>query len=348
MLGLAVPMAAESLEQALSRIVTRLTSTGLARSATLTFQNLSSVPAAQANEVRDAMGASLAQAGVQLAAGQPEIRLTLSENVRGLLLVSEFGDNVTIVPWTRMASAPAQTRYALIVTPVREQIIPILDFLLADSGKTLVVLEPGRVGSYRRTNTKEWTASHAVVLNLTRPMPRDPRGRLEGQPDDFRVSVPGSLCTGGVLPTARAGDCKAGGTWVAGRNHFESPRGPYFTSAPAGTKTLLAHLDRRTRLWGQAAQPLSVVEGWGSGIAPIRGCSVNPTVVATTAGNNEDALEAFEIVEDEEISVSDSVRLPGPVTALWPSETAGEVSVVVRNRKTGVYEASRVAMACAE
>jgi hypothetical protein len=90
------------------------------------------------------------------------------------------------------------------------------------------------------------------------------------------------------------------------------------------------------------------VEGWGSDVAPIQACSANPTVLATSAGNHEDALEAFEIAENELISVSDPMRLPGPVTALWPSETLGEVSVVVRNRETGMYEASRVAIACTE
>jgi hypothetical protein len=110
----------------------------------------------------------------------------------------------------------------------------------------------------------------------------------------------------------------------------------------------MAHVDRRTRLWGEGSQPRAVIEDWGSDIAPIRSCSANPTVLATAAGNHEDVLEAFEIVENELTSVSDPVRLPGPVTALWPAEIAGEVSVVVRNQKTGMYEASRVAIACAE
>jgi hypothetical protein len=71
-------------------------------------------------------------------------------------------------------------------------------------------------------------------------------------------------------------------------------------------------------------------------------------VLATAPGNREDMIEAFEIVGNEFTSVSDPVRLPGPVTALWPAETSGDVSVVVRNQKTGKYEASRVAIACAE
>jgi hypothetical protein len=294
------------------------------------------------------VAASLARAGVQLADGQPEIRLTLSENIRGLLLVSEFGDSVAIVPWTRTAPAPVRPRYALKLTPIQAQSTPILDFLLADSGAAVVILEPGRVGLYRR-NGSEWTPSHAVILNLNRPLPRDPRGRLTGKPDDFQVSLPGSLCAGAVMPKPRAGGCKPYHSWVvADRNYFESPRGPHFTSAPAGTKTLMAHLDRRARLWGEGPQPVAVVEGWGSDVAPIQACSANPTVLATAAGNHEDALEAFEIAETELISVSDPMRLPGPVTALWPSETLGEVSVVVRNRETGMYEASRVAIACTE
>jgi hypothetical protein len=347
LLGLAVPMAGESLEQAASQIVWRLTSAGLARSATLTFQNLSSVPAVQANEVRDTVLSALRKAGIQTAEGQPEVRLTLSENPRGLLLIAEFADSVTIVPCTCTPSASVQRRHSLKLMPVHAQLTPILDFVLADSGATLIVLEPGRVGLYRR-NDNGWTPSHAVVLNLARPLPRDPRGRLTGGPDDFRVSLPGSQCGGAVAPAPRSGGCKADNTWAADRNYFESSRGPYYTSAPAGTNILMAHVDRRARLWGEGSQPRAVVEGWGSDVAPIRSCSANPTVLATAAGNQEDVLEAFEIVENELTSVSDPIRLPGPVTALWPAETPGEVSVVVRNQKTGVYEASRVAIACAE
>jgi hypothetical protein len=40
--------------------------------------------------------------------------------------------------------------------------------------------------------------------------------------------------------------------------------------------------------------------------------------------------------------------LTGPITALWPAETAGQATLVIRNSKTGNYEASRLGLACAE
>ena len=49
-----------------------------------------------------------------------------------------------------------------------------------------------------------------------------------------------------------------------------------------------------------------------------------------------------------QMPASEPMALPGPITALWPAETPGQATLVVRNSKTGNYEASRLGVACAE
>jgi hypothetical protein len=44
--------------------------------------------------------------------------------------------------------------------------------------------------------------------------------------------------------------------------------------------------------------------------------------------------------------LTERLPLAGPVMALWAAEIPAEVSLVVRNAKTGEYEASRLSLAC--
>jgi len=48
------------------------------------------------------------------------------------------------------------------------------------------------------------------------------------------------------------------------------------------------------------------------------------------------------------VARSEPISLPGPVTALWPAVEPAQATLVVRNSNTGNYEASRLAVACAE
>ena len=71
---------------------------------------------------------------------------------------------------------------------------------------------------------------------------------------------------------------------------------------------------------------------------------------SVSAGDAEDhdQIQAYEMVDGQAVAASDLLFLPGPVTALWPSETPGQSTVVIRNSKTGNYEASRLGVACTE
>jgi hypothetical protein len=102
----------------------------------------------------------------------------------------------------------------------------------------------------------------------------------------------------------------------------------------------------------RAGQPLRGADGWGSDIAGVAnpcGSSAD-TVIVDGAGDDpsRDQIQVHVIADGEAAPASEPMTLPGPVTALWSSETAGQTTLVIRNPKTGEYEAYRLGLACAE
>src|ERR1700687_4050216 len=97
---------AQSMPEAAGQLAARISSL-LQRRATvsLDFQNLTALAPAESSSFRSALEAELRKAGLAVATTQPEVRLrvTISENVHGLLLVAEVftGDTkqVVMLPW---------------------------------------------------------------------------------------------------------------------------------------------------------------------------------------------------------------------------------------------------------
>jgi hypothetical protein len=92
-------------------------------------------------------------------------------------------------------------------------------------------------------------------------------------------------------------------------------------------------------------------ESWGNDLAAIANpCGSGNVLIVSMAGDNRehDQVQVFEMIGGQPVARSEAMALPGVVTALWPAETPGQATLVVRNSKTGNYEASRLALACAE
>ena len=79
-------------------------------------------------------------------------------------------------------------------------------------------------------------------------------------------------------------------------------------------------------------------------------CGAGWLVLVTQAvdAGARDQIQAFEIAEGQAAAQSDPIPLAGPVLALWPAEAPSEATIIVRNLKTGNYEASRLGLACAQ
>lgn len=327
---------AQPITEAAAQLAAR-TSSLLPRHATvsLDLQNLSALPAGDWSNFRSLFEAELRKAGLEIAAGtsaEPRVRVTLSDSARGLLFVAEIisgdGRQIAMLPWSPPASPEETPRIALTKKLLWAQPEPILDVLLVDSNTQMLVLSASKVASFRLSGDK-WTPSASASLVLPRPIPRDPRGRIESTSDGFRAYLPGATCTGSLQPDLKV-MCAPGNEtwpdaqvrWITDRNELESDavKGPFYTTAQG--------------LLGGA-------EGWGSDIAGIQG-TCGAAVIATSSSTDRDNVQAYQ----NATLVSDPLPLPGPVTALWPSETAGQVTLVVHNLQTGEYEASRLGMAC--
>jgi hypothetical protein len=306
----------------------------------LELQNLSALPAIEWSNFRSQFEAELRKTGVEIAAGataEPRVRITLSDSARGLLFVAEItsGDSrqIAMLPWYPPPSPEARPRVTLTKKLLWTQQEPILDVLLIDSNTQMLVLSVSKVASFRLSGGN-WTPSATASLVLPRPVPRDPRGRIETVPEGFRVFIPGATCSGSLQPDLKV-TCTPGNEnwpdtqvrWITDRNMLESDavKVPFYSIANG--------------YFGGA-------EGWGSDIAAVEDpCAAAPGFIASGAATDHDEVRAY---NSQATPTSEALPLPGSVTALWPAETTRQVTLVIRNAQTGEYEASRLGLACSQ
>ncbi|HWY47538.1 MAG TPA: hypothetical protein VNX70_09150 [Bryobacteraceae bacterium] len=331
----------------------------------LELQNLSPMTSADLSGFGRALEEELRKSGLPMTAIRPEtrVRITASENTRGLLLVAEIfsGENRTVMiqPWIAPPRSETKPRVTILRTPIWDQPEPVLDLLLLDSGSELLVLSPAVVSTFRMTGGK-WIPGDVAALSLARPPARDPRGRIENVPAGFRVYLPGTTCSATLQPALKVA-CAPGNDawpmnlrdasfvdrWVTGRNVLESPsfQSPFY----AGANGWFSTADHR--ILDRTGNALALPGMWGSDFAQVENpCVPDPTVLASGSGDNpdQDHAQAFEIASGRAAPLSEPLTLPGPITALWPAETTGQATLVVRNSKTGNYEASRLGVACTQ
>ena len=340
---------AQPAEQAAAQLAARI-SPLLPRHPTvsLELQTLSTIPAGQWSAFRNLLEAELRKAGVELAAGassDQRVRVTLADNSRGMLLVAEVatpaGQQIAMLPWTPPTLSEDKPRAGLTKKLLLAEPEPILDVLLLDSSTKMLVLSANKIASFRLA-AGTWAAGATASLVLPRPIARDPRGRIEASAEGFRAYLPGATCTGSVEPDLKIA-CTPGNEiwpdapvrWVADRNVLESAsvKGPFYTTANG--------------IFAMADGHVTGAEGWGSDIASIQGtcgAAVIAAIIASSTATDRDSVQAYQNASP----VSDALPLPGPVTALWPSETQDQATLVVHNLQTGEYEASRLGLACSQ
>ena len=320
------------------KITARLAAAEVARVAT---RNISSLPSADAAKVQPALARAL-----QRRVREPktvDIAVTISENLRGYLLVAEIKrETAGAVEMEDFRSGPpvAATRPAIMIESrmLWEQEAPILD--LAISGDQLLVLDTAGLTLYSQNSGKWERAAQAPIATSV----RDPRGRLEVAGDTVTIDLPGVTCSGSAKLAAPV-HCEEGGRFTAGRNTLSRDGQDFFASVDIGGDTLVAEMDGRTRVYDAARKPQSVFDGWGSDFVAIQACGAR-RVLATAGGDprSTDSVTLYGLVNRTPARASDSLEFAGPVTALWP---AGDGALaVVRNIKSGKYAAYNVALDC--
>jgi hypothetical protein len=349
----------------------------------LTVHNLSAMDPADVADARRAVESQLRALGVRLVASDQaveDIDLTFSESAGAYLWVAQIGRteprDVVMVTAPLPASSPYRGGLATIRRlPLVAEPVPILDVVPLANASALLVLDAEGIKLYRSTSGRATLdASQPIVAE--RPLPRDLRGRLVVQDNNFTAFLPGTECLGQWTPllslTCRASDDPwplptPGGTPVraffnASRDFFAGPLSPPVGTASGGfysagrltaadntTLWLFAALDGAVHLVNAAGQPVANFSGWGSDLAVANSaCGGAPYVLATSASGSEqpDTIRAYQLAGRKMNQISEPLEFPGPITALWTGPDGATVLAVSKNLKTGDYEASSLAIAC--
>jgi hypothetical protein len=276
---------------------------------------------------------------------QVEVALTISENLRGYLLVAEIrreAETVVEMAEFRIAAPapPAPSAFTIESKLLWEQELPILD--VAFFPDSMLVLDTAGMARYER-HAGKWDRAAAIEMPLT---VRDPRGRLEINGDLAAIHEPGITCTVPITLTIAPQQCEDGGRFKASRNtqDLHDWRGEFFASAELGADTLLAGLDGRIHIHDAAHAPQAVFDG-GSDLAVIAACGGRHIALTGTGdAASLDSIALYDLVNRAPVRVSEPIELPGPVTALW---SAGEGAVAIaRNLSTGKYAAYSLTLDC--
>lgn len=163
------------------------------------------------------------------------------------------------------------------------------------------------------------------------------------------------------LPNGAQGVSQQKAFFAANRNFFTGVLTPglgRYTNVPKFYSAALLPRDKYT-LWLFAATDgqVHLVDGlsdqvsrpmWGSDLTSVKTvCGAGWQILAVSPGTSaEDSVRAYELPDRDPVGVSEALDLPGAVTALWTEAKGNTAIVVAQSRKSGSYEAFRLAVAC--
>lgn len=353
------------------------------QSVTLSLQNMSSLSPDETALVRKELEMELRAQGLPVKAngrksgeeGVAEIRVTLAENSQGLLWVAEIGQGenraVVMQEVARTAKPESATNIPAMLLrseKILEQGTPILDFKVVDlpagSATGLLVLELARVALYR-LDQSHWQLREAAPLPTFDFPQRDLHGSLGIMRDySFVIVLPGKDCGGVFSETLRLQCSPWGGPhsviWPAPppRMHLAASSYSVARIQENGQEMELdAETDGLARLFksDDSKRPLATFAGWGSDLAGVKtGCGSGWQILVTRASDytERDTVQAYEITGTQAMAVSPALELAGPVMALHAAETTDTAIAtdtalaVVRNLRTGRYEAQVLSISC--
>jgi hypothetical protein len=354
----------------------------------LEINNRSSLPAADAEEIRRILVSELGTSGVRV--WQPEqaaavATVTLSENVQSYVWVAQIQQGpaeptLAIVSFDRPpSSAASQNAPALLLhaTTLIAQPEPILDAPETEGSPRRALLLSATAISILDFKDGRWLPTKSLPIVHSMPFPRDLRGRIVLRNDHlFDAYLPGVIChstdtafsamncsqSDDPWPVASA-DLGLSGFFAPARNFFtgvlapgigKQKSGPPFYSAAAVPKGnyvlwILSGTDGQQHLLDGLNQQTATKIHWGSEIAGIRApCRPDWFVLATSPDERQDSLQAFEFADRESVAISQKLPVNGPVTALWTQQNGESATAVYRNLETGNYEALQLTLACGQ
>ena len=160
-------------------------------SARVTVRNLSPLPATDAQKAQAALDQALRKRVRNMSI--VDVSLTLSQNVKGYLLIAEIHSSEP--PAVEMVPFQPDEPHEAPLLPLTKRLLweqddPILD--LAITGDRMLILTPDRI--LRRDKER------IEATPIPAPPVRDPRGRMEASAETVNIFVPGVTCRGTQQP----------------------------------------------------------------------------------------------------------------------------------------------------
>jgi len=354
--------------------------------AKLSIKNRSSLPVEQVPAIRRTLERDLQSYGVTASSNAEVatvIRVTLSENLQHELWIAEVqeGTGVKVVmvstdplsTATPASGAGVTLRKALLLA----QETPILDvdFVSVGNERRMLVLERERVIAYRQDNGT-WVQDQSFDVVHSRPIPRDPRGRIvlgtsAASGHLFDAYIPGVVCSGSESNGRLVLSCNdSDDPWPivsqktfysAARNYFTGVLVPGYATQPrpfydaaeyarsGGTVTLFSETTGQVVLYDKGIpRIITGTRDWGSDIVSIQStCSEGSLLLVSAAGAAPtDSVRAYEIPGKEAIPVSGPMPLDGSVMAMWQANDSATATIVIRKKQPVQYEAYNVSAVC--
>jgi hypothetical protein len=290
------------------------------------FQNRSSLPQIDADEIRRGMLMQLSTLGLRFVSAEQAaatVHVFLSEDLREYVWIAEVHQgasesSVVMISFPRHDTHP--TPHEAAPMAVRKTLLwsqddRILDAAILDGTPShLLVLDSNRVTVYRIQDS-HWQSEQSLPIVHSRPWPRDLRGRLVLRKDHlFDAFLPGVFCRSTSSAPLTMTCYGTDDPWPIGTdqysmNAFFTPARNFFTGALAPgvgkqitapafysaaavprekyTLWLLASVDGPLHLLDGITDQTAGKLGWGSDIAAVHsGCGSGWQVLATDNGDS--------------------------------------------------------------
>ena len=290
--------------------------------------------------IRTRVTALFAARGIRTAdagAASTAVAIGCGRNLRERVCVAQMHNDggARIATVTRPLTLPTQlsptASLALELRPLLSQQTQILDIAIV--GDRLLVLDVAAVTIFERTNGA-WRALQSRPLPVSRPWPRDPRGRARIDGNRFELFLPAMTCSGrtdSLEVTCTDGQQPwpigvANRGLETGRNYFKSAEGiVFYNAAPLGA----------------AADD--------DAIALTAACAPGTYVAAVSpSGRLEsgDLLQLSRVAGDRLVQAASPVILPGVLTALWAQPDQISAVVVTHDVRGARYDAFQTTISC--
>jgi len=293
-----------------------------------------------ASAIRTRLTALFAARGIRIADATPAttaVEIGCGRNLREYVCVahvhSDGRDQIATVTRRLTSPTPASptASLALELRPLLSQPTQILD--VGVLGERLLVLDVAAITLFERKDGA-WRSVRSRPLPVSRPWPRDPRGRVRVDGNRFDLFLPALTCSGrtdsldvscteGQQPWPIGVDNRGLET---GRNYFKTSEGTVFYNA--------APLDAAAN---------------DDAIALTAACAPGTYVAAVSpSGRVEsgDLLHLSRVGDGRLVRTASPVILPGVLTALWAQPDQTSAVVVTHDVRAGRYDAFQTTISC--